>query len=78
MITIKLSVITIILAIMCLPTGRLYAAPSVDMASHIGQKVTVTGKYAITAQPGATKTASRTAEERLDVSKLKFVGSTCP
>ena len=60
-------------------TYDLYPSGSLNLADHVGHKVTVTGKAA-SAQPGSSKkdSASRTTEERLEVTNLKHMSNTCP
>ncbi len=58
-------------------TYDLFPAANVDMAAHVGHKVQVSGKYT-GAPPSADHTASRTAGERVEVTKLRHISPTCP
>jgi len=57
-------------------TYELYSAGNVNMAEHVGHKVTVTGKMT-SSQESAASTDSGTARQRLDVTNLKHISDTC-
>ena len=53
------------------------AGNKVDMSKHVGHKVSVTGKLT-SAQPSSPNSASRSTDERMDVTELKHISPTCP
>jgi hypothetical protein len=57
-------------------TYDLFSSSNVNMAEHVGHKVAVTGKLA--PEQNAPNSASRTTEDRLDVTGLRHISATCP
>ena len=58
-------------------TYNLTPSGSVNMAEHIGHKVTVTGKNT-REQAGGTPAGDKHAGERIEVTNVKMVSTTCP